>query len=139
MSAYVHEEVEGEAEVEEPPGEGADGGEGAEVEVEDEDVGAGHSPRMRARMSSAALTFRAGMTTRAPRFASTRAVSAPIPDVAPVMMAVMAPRWSGVTSSAVDLEPNPLAPGEPSRYLAACSMMSVSSRRALPSEPRPSG
>ena len=78
-------------------------------------------------MSSAALTLGAGITTLAPRLASTRAVSAPIPDVAPVMMAVREPRsgHEAVTPSAVDLEPNPLAPGEPSRYLAACSIFGI--------------
>ena len=92
----------------------------------------GHSATMRARTSSAALALRAGITTRAPRFASTRAVSAPIPDVAPVMMAVVAPR-SGVTSSAVDLDPNPLAPGEPSRYRTARSIPgSARVQRAAP-------
>lgn len=47
----------------------------------------GHSATSRARASSAALRFRAGSTSRAPRFASTRAVSAPIPDVAPASCA----------------------------------------------------
>ncbi|KAI4996173.1 hypothetical protein ZWY2020_046439 [Hordeum vulgare] len=52
----------------------------------------------------------------------------PMPDVAPVMMAVREPRsgQAAVTSSAVDLEPNPLVPGEPSR-LAACSIFGLHS------------
>lgn len=44
----------------------------------------GNSDTMRALASSAALRLRAGRTRRAPRLAKTRAVSAPIPDVAPV-------------------------------------------------------
>lgn len=43
----------------------------------------GNSAAMRAFVSSAAFRLRAGSTSRAPRIASTRAVSAPIPDVAP--------------------------------------------------------
>lgn len=44
----------------------------------------GHSESIRAFASSAALRLRAGSISRAPCFAKTRAVSAPIPDVAPV-------------------------------------------------------
>lgn len=43
----------------------------------------GNSDTIRALASSAALRFRAGSTSVTPRLASTRAVSAPIPDVAP--------------------------------------------------------
>ena len=43
----------------------------------------GNSATIRAFASSAAFRLRAGSTSLAPRFASTRAVSAPIPDVAP--------------------------------------------------------
>lgn len=43
-----------------------------------------HSDSIRALVSSAALRFRDGRIKRAPRLARTRAVSAPIPDVAPV-------------------------------------------------------
>ena len=43
----------------------------------------GHSDTIRAFASSAAFTLRAGRINLAPRFANTRAVSAPIPDVAP--------------------------------------------------------
>ena len=43
----------------------------------------GHSDTIRALVSSAALRLRAGRTNLAPRLAKTRAVSAPIPDVAP--------------------------------------------------------
>lgn len=43
----------------------------------------GHSSPIRALVSSAAFIFRAGRISLAPRFANTRAVSAPIPDVAP--------------------------------------------------------
>jgi hypothetical protein len=45
----------------------------------------GHSEIIRALASSAAFRLRAGRIKRAPRFAKTRAVSAPIPDVAPVI------------------------------------------------------
>ncbi|RRT77281.1 hypothetical protein B296_00017904 [Ensete ventricosum] len=70
----------------------------------------GNSPVIRALVSSAAFRLLAGSTSLAPRIASTRAVSAPIPD-----------RRSGavvVTSSPVDLEPKPLAPVDPIRYTA---------------------
>lgn len=43
----------------------------------------GHSDTIRALASSAALRLLAGRTSLAPRLAKTRAVSAPIPDVAP--------------------------------------------------------
>lgn len=43
----------------------------------------GNSDTMRALASSAALRLRAGRINLAPRLANTRAVSAPIPDVAP--------------------------------------------------------
>jgi len=43
----------------------------------------GNSATIRALVSSAALMLRAGRTSLAPRMAKTRAVSAPIPDVAP--------------------------------------------------------
>ncbi|CAK9148488.1 unnamed protein product [Ilex paraguariensis] len=43
----------------------------------------GNSDTIRALASTAALRFRAGRTSLAPRLANTRAVSAPIPDVAP--------------------------------------------------------
>lgn len=116
----------------------------------------GNSATIRAFASSAAFRLRAGSTSLAPRFASTRAVSAPIPDVAPgnwttpsssvkqttifnsscngnhhycwanspVMTAVTEPRSGqfSVTSSAVDLEPYPLAPNEPRRYFRASSI-----------------
>uniref|UniRef100_A0A2P2QEQ4 Short-chain dehydrogenase TIC 32ic isoform X1 n=1 Tax=Rhizophora mucronata TaxID=61149 RepID=A0A2P2QEQ4_RHIMU len=49
----------------------------------------GNSDKRRALASSAAFRLRTGSTSRAPLFANTLAVSAPIPDVAPVMMAVM--------------------------------------------------
>ncbi|KAJ0913982.1 hypothetical protein HanPSC8_Chr06g0233491 [Helianthus annuus] len=39
-------------------------------------------------ISVATFRFRAGKTRRTPRLARTRAVSAPIPEVAPLMMAV---------------------------------------------------
>lgn len=42
-----------------------------------------HSASIRALASSAAFKFRDGRINRAPRLARTRAVSAPIPDVAP--------------------------------------------------------
>lgn len=44
----------------------------------------GNSETILAFASSAALRFRAGSTNLAPRLAKTLAVSAPIPDVAPV-------------------------------------------------------
>lgn len=44
----------------------------------------GNSAKILPRASSAAFTLLAGHTSRAPRFASTLAVSAPIPDVAPM-------------------------------------------------------
>lgn len=44
----------------------------------------GQSDAKRALASSAALRLRAGSTNLAPLFANTRAVSAPIPDVAPI-------------------------------------------------------
>lgn len=43
----------------------------------------GNSAVIRALVSSAAFKLLAGSTSLAPRFASTRAVSAPIPDVVP--------------------------------------------------------
>lgn len=43
----------------------------------------GNSETIRALASSAALRLRAGRTSFAPRLANTRAVSAPMPDVAP--------------------------------------------------------
>lgn len=45
----------------------------------------GHSEMIRAFISSADFRLRTGSTRRAPCFAKTRAVSAPIPDVAPTL------------------------------------------------------
>lgn len=89
----------------------------------------GNSDTIRALVSSAALRLRAGNTSRAPRFASTLAVSAPIPDVAPVMMAVIGRRSRqrpAVTCSAVDLELKPLAPAVPIRYFTVSSIFLIS-------------
>ncbi|KAM1411524.1 hypothetical protein COP1_024207 [Malus domestica] len=49
----------------------------------------GNSEGIRALASLAALRLQAGRTSLAPRLAKTRVVSTPIPDVAPMMMAVM--------------------------------------------------
>lgn len=87
----------------------------------------GHSETMRAFASSAAFMLRAGRTSLAPCAANTRAVSAPIPDVAPVMMAVMERRSVrvSVTCWAVDLEPKPLGPAEPRRYLTVSNILGL--------------
>lgn len=145
---YVHEEVEREAEGEEAVGEGADGGERAEVERQNEDVGAralaadarphvlrclhvprrDHHPRPALRQHPRRLRpypgRRACMTNQINQAKTGDRSALPALQTAtyaPVMMAVMQPR-SGQTSSAVDLEPKPLAPGEPSRYFAARSI-----------------
>lgn len=89
----------------------------------------GNSERIRDFVSSAVLTLRAGSISLAPRLARTRAVSAPIPDVAPVMMAVRDRRSElRVTWSAVDLEPKPLGPPEPIRCLAVSIIILYLSR-----------
>lgn len=101
----------------------------------------GNSETILSFASSAAFTFLAGKINLAPRFANTLAVSAPIPDVAPITKSTSSQnlptfRFTGkrknnspviitvterrsqfsVTSSAVDLEPKPLAPAAPRRY-----------------------
>lgn len=85
----------------------------------------GHSVTILPLVSSAFFMLRAGKITLAPLLANTRAVSAPIPDVPPVMMAVMERRspqvW--VTCSAVDLDPKPLGPADPIRYLTVSSIL----------------
>lgn len=85
----------------------------------------GDSAKMRFFISSAVLRLRAGITSLAPRFARTLAVSAPIPDVAPVMIAVIwwrLKQQAAVTASAVDFEPKPLCPAEPIRYFTVSSI-----------------
>jgi hypothetical protein len=57
----------------------------------------GHSATTRARASAAALRLRAGSTSLTPRLASTRAVSAPIPDVAPASIVMRRPAGRGVS------------------------------------------
>lgn len=85
----------------------------------------GDSAEMRAFISSAVLRLRAGITSLAPRLARILAVSAPMPDVAPVMIAVIwwRPGQVAVTVSAVDLDPKPLGPADPIRYLMVLSIL----------------
>lgn len=89
----------------------------------------GNSAETRAFISSAVLRLRAGSTSLAPRLARTLAVSAPMPDVAPVITAVI--RWrsgdAAVTASAVDFEPKLLGPTDPIKYLTVSSISSPSS------------
>jgi len=61
--------------------------------------------------SRAFSSVRAAVSTRAPRSASTRAVSSPMPEVAPVTSIVRPSRSSpAVTASAVDEPPKPVGP-----------------------------
>lgn len=87
----------------------------------------GNSDLIFAQVSYPAFMFLAERIRRVPRIASTRAVSNPMPEVAPVTMAVIESRLEipQVTCSAVDLDPYPLGPAMPRRYFTVSNIDSL--------------